>query len=383
MACTLLAAAASFALGTLILSGEPRASSQSASTSLALTEPNNAPTTPQTLRNILEDLPLEAQAAVVVNATTGEVLGEKNAMDPRPLASLTKIFTALAAARGPFAQSHITVRFPLEHTASEDTSPPYADQPSAASAPEDLTVTAPAEARPATTTTQTASTTPPVLQTPEGLPRYNIPSLSAEIRSVSRRAPQEMSLTLPWERALALMMSASSNETADAIASAPWYGKAASPEAARARFMESMNQLARALGTQSVTLQSPSGLDIDDAIPTAVGSPYDIASVVGFILTHEPHIAQATLEQGISLQFPDGSRRYFPNTNPLAWKDARVLFSKTGFTTSAGGNLALAVELSPRHRAIIVVMGSSREGRITDMQRIVEKLVREMRLGNW
>ena len=56
------------------------------------------------------------------------------------------------------------------------------------------------------------------------------------------------------------------------------------------------------------------------------------------------------------------------NTNTEITKLPQVLASKTGFTDLAGGNLAVVVDVGLNHPVVIVVLGSSKEGRFSDVE---------------
>jgi D-alanyl-D-alanine carboxypeptidase len=55
------------------------------------------------------------------------------------------------------------------------------------------------------------------------------------------------------------------------------------------------------------------------------------------------------------------------NTNISATETAGLIASKTGFTDLAGGNLAVAINHDLNHPFAIVVLGSTREARFTDV----------------
>jgi D-alanyl-D-alanine carboxypeptidase len=46
---------------------------------------------------------------------------------------------------------------------------------------------------------------------------------------------------------------------------------------------------------------------------------------------------------------------------------------KTGFTDLAGGNLAIVFDVGLAHPVVAVVLGSSEEGRFSDMQKLVDR----------
>jgi D-alanyl-D-alanine carboxypeptidase len=49
-----------------------------------------------------------------------------------------------------------------------------------------------------------------------------------------------------------------------------------------------------------------------------------------------------------------------------------LIGAKTGYTDLAGGNLVVAFDLEIGHPVIAVVLGSTQEGRFTDMRALIE-----------
>ncbi len=74
-----------------------------------------------------------------------------------------------------------------------------------------------------------------------------------------------------------------------------------------------------------------------------------------------------------------GETRAF-NTNEALGEIPGLLMGKTGFTDLAGGNLAVVFEAGPARPIVVVVLGSTREGRFADMRILVETTLRA--LGN-
>ncbi len=279
----------------------------------------------------VDELPLQARGVAVLDVATGKLLGGIRPTSTFPLASLTKLFTALAAVEAPYPQSFVTVLL------------------SASSSPSRAAF---------------------------------IGGTGVSRGQGNEQAPSQR-ITIPFSIALALLLSASSNEAAEAIAQGFWYSKRGDAAARRAMFLKAINMLAQSLHLSSVSIQSPSGLDFEDKYPSALGSPLDIARLVRYLFLRYPQIAKATLHPSVTVTLPDGEVVTFSNTNPTAIRDTRIRFSKTGFTNSAGGNLAVVVEFDPQHRAVVVVMGSTFAGRFRDVVLLLDHLSSAFRSGKW
>jgi D-alanyl-D-alanine carboxypeptidase len=62
----------------------------------------------------------------------------------------------------------------------------------------------------------------------------------------------------------------------------------------------------------------------------------------------------------------------FPNTNEALEHLPGLIASKTGYTDLAGGNLAIVFDKGIGHHFVAVVLGSSRQGRFSDMRALME-----------
>ena len=63
-----------------------------------------------------------------------------------------------------------------------------------------------------------------------------------------------------------------------------------------------------------------------------------------------------------------------PNTNQTIETLSGAEASKTGYTDRAGGNLAVIVDISVGHPIVIVVLGSTRQGRFQDIDVLYKAL---------
>jgi D-alanyl-D-alanine carboxypeptidase len=60
------------------------------------------------------------------------------------------------------------------------------------------------------------------------------------------------------------------------------------------------------------------------------------------------------------------------NTNQGVVQVPGALLSKTGFTDLAGGNLVVVFDAGMAHPVAVVVLGSTVEGRFTDVKRLMD-----------
>ena len=67
----------------------------------------------------------------------------------------------------------------------------------------------------------------------------------------------------------------------------------------------------------------------------------------------------------------NGNKASAFNTNEALGAIPGLIMGKTGYTDLAGGNLAVVFDVGLSHPVIAVVLGSTIDGRFTDMKQIV------------
>jgi D-alanyl-D-alanine carboxypeptidase (penicillin-binding protein 5/6) len=158
----------------------------------------------------------------------------------------------------------------------------------------------------------------------------------------------------------------SSNDATAAIAEA----------AAAARGITGKDLLANAAssaGLAQTYALNGTGLDESASVSGAYGSARDVAVLAGKLLAAAPEIAAATVKTSSSIASLDGLTHTLPNTNQEIVRIPNALLSKTGFTDLAGGNLAVIYDAGMGHPVAVVVLGSSREGRFTDVNALIAR----------
>lgn len=159
------------------------------------------------------------------------------------------------------------------------------------------------------------------------------------------------------------MLNVSSNDAATAIALSQ--GDASS-------FIEAMNKKAADLGLSRTKFSDETGLDLTATEAGAYSSALDIAKMVSYAyLNHKDAFASAT-KSLTSFTSLDGIRHDAQNTDILLDSMKNILVSKTGYTTLAGGNLAVVFRTPSGRLLSAVALGSTIEGRFSDMKQLVE-----------
>lgn len=139
-------------------------------------------------------------------------------------------------------------------------------------------------------------------------------------------------------------------------------------------FLERMNTKAKKIGMDSSLFLNPTGLDIDLEHGSAFASASDANKMALYGLLAYPEIFKATTLPEINLRSESGFEHSFKNTDLILDKIPNLVFSKTGFTEIAGGNLTVVFRDKRGDLIAVTVMGSSFEGRFNDMEKLVDVL---------
>ena len=170
--------------------------------------------------------------------------------------------------------------------------------------------------------------------------------------------------TFQFENLARLTLAASSNDGAEAITEA----------ATAAKGEDTTSMLASAaasIGLQQTFAINGTGLDQTSDLSGAYGSVHDIAILAGQFLRTLPNIAEASTQASITETSEQGIAHTFANTDIDVLHIPNLLLSKTGYTDLAGGNLVVVYDAGINHPIAIVVLGSTEQGRFTDVQQLM------------
>ncbi|HVS79864.1 MAG TPA: hypothetical protein VHF05_02705 [Candidatus Paceibacterota bacterium] len=266
-----------------------------------------ATTTPP---NAFKNVQIAAKAAIVLDARSGEVLYEKNADTALPLASLTKIMSAITAADLASMNSTVTVdQFALETDGDNGL---YAQE-------------------------------------------------SWKLKNLL-----DFSLIVSSNDGITAIASSLGGTILGETASAA----AADPASAEAAFVGRMNNEAEKLDLPTLRFINPTGLD--EGVKTGgMGSARDVAKLLSYGISDYPSVFEATRYQSIDVTSENGITHTAVNTDAVLNSIPGLIASKTGYTDLAGGNLAVAFDAGLNRPVVVVVLGSSYDGRFGDMATLV------------
>jgi D-alanyl-D-alanine carboxypeptidase len=118
---------------------------------------------------------------------------------------------------------------------------------------------------------------------------------------------------------------------------------------------------------------NPAGLDEGTSIG-GLGTALNTAKMLAYAELTYPEIFDATIHKRYNALSESGVISGIPNTNQEIESISGALASKTGYTDSAGGNLAVMLDISVGHPVVIVVLGSTREARFKDVKTLYNAL---------
>ncbi len=284
---------------------------------------------------------LQAASAIVVDLSTGRAFFERDADTARPLASITKLVTAIVASDRLDGDAPVTIASATETEESV------------------ATYTVPAQ---------------PLLDA-EGNPAIGEngePLFTEEQVIALPPTTHTVPVVARVEDAISYALVASSNEAAAALAAAAGPGQAS--------FVAAMNATAGELGARTMTFRNPTGLD-EGAEAGAVGSARDVAAILGYLVKSRLPLIAPTAEVSFSVPTDRGAI-VARNTNLIAGTLPNLVGGKTGLTDAAGGNLAVVIDPGLGQPIAIVVLGSTKEGRFADVQALAAATVAHLSQGD-
>lgn len=169
----------------------------------------------------------------------------------------------------------------------------------------------------------------------------------------------------PLQKLIPFMLTTSSNDAAYAI------GEAIEKETGIS-CSDIMNTAAQNLGMTSLTFKNSTGLDIQKTsgiTTSAKGNAKDIAQLLKLATEKYPNVFTTS-----SIPRAQLGNHKEPNTNILTESIPGFLASKTGYTEIAQGNLAFIVEIGPNQPYMVVILGSTFNGRFDDAKKIIAAL---------
>ncbi|MCF7833878.1 MAG: hypothetical protein K9L98_02595 [Candidatus Pacebacteria bacterium] len=141
--------------------------------------------------------------------------------------------------------------------------------------------------------------------------------------------------------------------------------------------IEKMNEKAQRIGMKNASFFNFTGLDFEkdgELKAGALASALDVNLMSVHAYKVSPDIFESSVLAEKNFKSISGFEHFAKNTNVLI-PQKEFLFSKTGNTTLAGGNLAVILKTKNENIFAISILGSTTSGRFADMEKIVDVLI--------
>ena len=146
-------------------------------------------------------------------------------------------------------------------------------------------------------------------------------------------------------------------------------------EKAHRDFVNLINKKAKDIGLSKTYYLNETGLDSSGDENGGYGSAEDIAKLFAYIIKYSPKMLDATAYNEIKFTSLDDVSHQARNTNEIVGLIPNLIASKTGYTDLSGGNLVVAFDLGLMKPIVISVLGSTREGKFDDMNKLIEATI--------
>jgi len=144
-----------------------------------------------------------------------------------------------------------------------------------------------------------------------------------------------------------------------------------STEQAKNDFVDQMNAKTQEIGLLDTHFLNESGLDITENLSGSYGTAKEVAFLMAYAIKNKSEVVDATSMNRFSVSSLNGFGHTATNTNKITANIPGLIASKTGFTDLAGGNLVVAFDAGMMHPIIVSVLGSSIDGRFDDVEKLV------------
>jgi len=142
-------------------------------------------------------------------------------------------------------------------------------------------------------------------------------------------------------------------------------------------FISRMNDKANSLGLSRMYFVNTTGLDVG-TVSGGYATAQDVGTLLSYIISKKPTLLEATTYKK-TVFYSTTEKHTAKNTNSVMGEIPGLIASKTGYTDLAGGNLAIAFDPSIGEPIVIVVLGSTQEGRFEDVSKLVQASIKYVR----
>lgn len=139
-------------------------------------------------------------------------------------------------------------------------------------------------------------------------------------------------------------------------------------------YLDRMNLKANKIGMTDAVFYNTTGIDLNENTAGAYATARDVNKMAIYALKNFREVFHATAMPEMEFMAIGGEKHHVYNTNYFVNKMPDILMSKTGNTVLAGGNLCVIFKDKNGHDIAITLLGSTTEGRFSDMEKIINVL---------
>jgi D-alanyl-D-alanine carboxypeptidase (penicillin-binding protein 5/6) len=140
-------------------------------------------------------------------------------------------------------------------------------------------------------------------------------------------------------------------------------------------FITEMNNLADEIGMTRSHFYNETGLDRNQKSAGAYGSANDVSKLFEYAVSTHKDLFEATAKSNLTVRSQEGFVHNASNTNQIVDDLPNLLAGKTGYTDIAGGNLGVVIDPSLNKPVVIVVLGSTIDGRFEDVKKLSDETI--------
>jgi len=146
-------------------------------------------------------------------------------------------------------------------------------------------------------------------------------------------------------------------------------------------FISKMNQKAAVIGLSSLHFNNETGLDVTADESGGYGSAEDVAKLIEYAMKNYPDVLEVTKNKTEVFSSLEKTHDAV-NTDEAISKIPNLIASKTGYTSLSGGNLAVVFDAGVGRPIAIVVLDSTYDGRFTDVEQLASSTLRYIQDNN-
>ncbi len=136
-------------------------------------------------------------------------------------------------------------------------------------------------------------------------------------------------------------------------------------------YVTRMNHAALNMGLSQTSFYNATGLDLNAHTAGAYGSAYDVARLAARFYKKYPSYFEATATSKVSIADTGRTLSAQATAAPLLSVPG-FIGAKTGYTDLAGGNLVTIFDIEVGRPLVVVVLGSTQDGRFSDTKTLID-----------